>query len=116
MRTIHVTFKVDGKTIKRTAILSNDLSELSKSKKNQCGDIIEDTYNDGYWSLIFFESETKQYEVELEFDIEEWQKTIKPVKCIVWENDVIVDEVNVLTKENKKRCEYVFKIGDTYVY
>lgn len=51
MRTIHATFKVDGKTVKRTAILSDDLSELSKSKKNQCDDIIDDTVDDGYWSI-----------------------------------------------------------------
>ncbi len=98
MRTIHATFKVDGKTVKRTAILSDDLSELSKSKKNQCDDIIDDTVDDGYWSLIFYESDTKQYEVELEYDKDEWQKTFNPVKCIVWEDDVIADEVSVTIK------------------
>lgn len=98
MRTIHATFKVDGKTVKHTAILSDDLSELSKSKKNQCDDIIDDTVDDGYWSLIFYESDTKQYEVELEYDKDEWQKTFNPVKCIVWEDDVIADEVSVTIK------------------
>lgn len=98
MKTIHVTFKVDGKAIKRTAILNDDLSELSSSKRNQCGDIIDDTADDGYWSLIFFESDTLQYEVELEYDKDEWRKTLKPIKCLVWENDVIDDEVNVTIK------------------
>lgn len=98
MRTIHVTFKTGGKTIKRTVILNDDLSELSSSKKNQCGDIIDDTTDEGYWSLIFFESDTLQYEVELEYDTEEWRKTLKPIKCIVWDNDVIDDEVNVTIK------------------
>ena len=98
MRTILATFKTGGKTIKRTAILNDDLSELSKSKKNQCADIIDDTTDDGYWSLIFFESDTIQYEVELEYDTEEWRKTLKPIKCIVWDNDVIDDEVNVTIK------------------
>ena len=98
MRTIHATFKVDGETVKRTAILSDDLSELSQSKKNQCDDIIDDTVDDGYWSLIFYESDTKQYEVELEYDKDEWQKTFNPVKCIVWEDDVIADEVKVTIK------------------
>ena len=98
MKTIHVTFKVDGKAIKRTAILNDDLSELSSSKRNQCGDIIDCTADDGYWSLIFFESDTLQYEVELEYDKDEWRKTLKPIKCLVWENDVIDDEVNVTIK------------------
>lgn len=98
MKTILATFKTGGKTIKRTAILNDDLSELSKSKKNQCGDIIDDTTDEGYWSLIFFESDTLQYEVELEYDTEEWRKTLKPIKCIVWDNDVIDDEVNVTIK------------------
>lgn len=98
MRTIRATFKTDGKTISRTAILNNDLSELSSSKKNQCGDIIDDTTDDGYWSLIFFESDTLQYEVELEYDKEEWRKTLKPIKCLVWDNDVISDEVKVTIK------------------
>ena len=98
MRTILATFKTGGKTIKRTAILNDDLSELGKSKKNQCADIIDDTTDDGYWSLIFFESDTIQYEVELEYDTEEWRKTLKPIKCIVWDNDVIDDEVNVTIK------------------
>lgn len=96
MRTIHISFKVKGEIIKRSAIISDDLSYLSKSKKNQCDDIIDDTLDDGYWSLIFFESNTKHFEIEFEYDRDNWQKIIKPIKCIVWENDIIEDEVDVI--------------------
>lgn len=98
MKTIHTTFKIGSKTIKRTAILTDDLSELSSSKKNQCGDIIDDTIDDGIWSLIFFESDNTQYQVVLEYDHNNKRKTFKPIKCIVWEKNIIDDEINVTIK------------------
>ena len=52
MKTIRIKFKSNGETIKKTAIFSDDLSELSKSKKNQADDIIIDYWPDGFCSGI----------------------------------------------------------------
>lgn len=88
METIKVKFKSNGREIRKTAILTDDLSNLSKSKKNQARDIIEYP-EDGFWSIVFDESETLQYEVE--FAIADYQKTLKPIKAITWGDDVIED-------------------------
>ncbi len=64
MKTIHINFKVDGENVKRTAILKDDLSELSRNKRNQCDEITDDCSQDGFWSLVFCENFTTQYEVE----------------------------------------------------
>lgn len=99
MRTLRISFVVDGKNVLRTAILTNDLSELSKSKKNQCDYILDDSVLEGFWCLVFNESDTLQYEVEFKYDTDAYLKSIEPVKCIVWESDVIADVVKFNIEE-----------------
>ena len=98
MTTIRCNFLSEGKTVKKTAILSDNLHTLSESQKNECYEIEVNAYGDGYWS-IFFEGEPgTQYEVEFKFDRENRQMTLEPIKAITWHNDIIVDVQNVTVK------------------
>lgn len=97
MKTLTINFKSNGNEIKRVAIISDNHTELSNSKKNQAGDIITDSTDDGYWSIIFIESETLQYEIEFVYD-EEKGYTLLPMKAITWENDIITDETYAKVK------------------
>lgn len=105
MKTIVCNFLSNGKNIKRTDILTDDLSELSKSKKNQATDIIDDFIaEDDVWIIFFVESETAGYELgyEVQFKVDkEHCKTLKPVKCVTWEGGVITDaqKVSVTIKQ-----------------
>ena len=92
MKTIKLEFQSNGNTIHKTAVVTDDLTELSKSKRNQATDIIEYP-EDGFWSIIFDESENLQYEVE--FTIEDCCKTLHPIKAITWIDGVINDVQNV---------------------
>lgn len=83
MVTIDCTFKSEGKTIKKTAILNSNLTELSKSRKNEATDIIEILDYD-VWAIIFDVSDTLQYEVQFMTDVNEVSRTLKPVKAITW--------------------------------
>lgn len=95
MRTIKLQFESNGETIRRTAILTDDLSDLSKSKKNQATDITEYP-EDSFWSVLFSESESLEYEVE--FAYEDYCKTLEPIKAITWVDGVIddVQEVSII--------------------
>ena len=42
MKSIKCTFKSNGEDVTVTAIINDELSELSKSKRNQATDIIDD--------------------------------------------------------------------------
>lgn len=88
MTTIKLEFESNGETVRKTAILTDDLSDLSKSKRNQATDITEYP-EDRFWSIIFDESEELQYEVEFEY--EDYRKTLNPIKAITWLNGVIDD-------------------------
>ena len=95
MVTIICKFMSEEKLVKKTAILSDDLNSLSKSRKNECWDVQHETYGDGYWS-IFFEGEPGiQYEVEFKFDRVNRQMTLEPIKAITWKDDAIVDVQSV---------------------
>lgn len=95
MTTIRCNFLSEGKTVKKTAILSDNLHTLSESQKNECYEINVETYGDGYWS-IFFEGEPEtQYEVEFKFDRANRQMTLEPIKAITWKDDAIVDVQSV---------------------
>lgn len=100
MITMRLSFQSEGKEIRKTAIVTDDLTDLSASKKNQAVDIITNSYEFGYWSLIFEDVDTK-YEIEFEFDINEFVPTTKPRKAITWRNDVIVDSQKVTIKISK---------------
>ena len=100
MITLRLSFQSEGKEIRKTAIVTDDLTDLSTSKKNQAVDVITNSYEFGYWSLIFEDGDT-QYEIEFEFDMNKLVPTTKPRKAITWRNDVIVDSQKVTIKTSK---------------
>jgi hypothetical protein len=96
MRTIKCTFKSNGEVVKVTAIVSDDLTTLSKSKKNQATDIVDEEWNDGETWGIVFAGDKADY--ELHFKMKKQLRTLKPVKAVTWigvERD-IVDDVQKL--------------------
>lgn len=100
MKTIKCRFTSNGMAVKKTAILTDTLNELSNSQRNEAFDIFSECWAEGYWS-VFFEGEPgTQYEIEFKFDTKNIQKTLEPIKAITWENDIITDEqaVSVTTK------------------
>lgn len=94
MITIQIKFRSNGEEIKRTAILNNTLSELSKSTKNQATDIVDNITEDGFWSIIFSEDDSTQYEIEFAYNQEEG-KTFTPIKAITWVDGVVDDAQKV---------------------
>ena len=97
---MRLSFQSEGKEIRKTAIVTGDLTDLSASKKNQAVDIITNSYEFGYWSLIFEDGDT-QYEIEFEFDMNELVPTTNPRKAITWRDDVVVDAQKVTIKISK---------------
>lgn len=100
MITLRLSFQSEEKEIRKTAIVTDDLIDLSTSKKNQAVDVITNSYEFGYWSLIFEDGDT-QYEIEFEFDMNKLVPTTNPRKAITWRNDVIVDSQKVTIKTSK---------------
>ena len=100
MITLRLSFQSERKEIRKTAIVTDDLTDLSASKKNQAVDIITNSYEFGYWSLIFEDVDTK-YEIEFEFDMNELVPTTNPRKAITWRDDVVVDAQKVTIKISK---------------
>ena len=88
MKTVTITFKSNGETIKKVAVIKDDLSDLSGSKKNQA-DTIEEYVEDGFWALCFGIEDSVVYEIE--FAIEDYCRTLTPIKAITWVDDVIDD-------------------------
>ena len=64
MKTIICKFKSEGKTVKKTAILTDSLNELSKSKKNEATELVE-ADDLSYWSLYFCVSEALAMKLNL---------------------------------------------------
>ena len=91
MKTIKCQFKSNGKTVKKVAILKDDLQKLSTSRKNECYEVSSEEWDDGIWSLLFEETPGILYEVQLAFDTGNRQKTLRPIKAITWEEDIITD-------------------------
>ena len=89
MKTIICNFKSNGEKVKKTAVINDNLSELSKSKKNEATDII-----DNVWNIFFEENERLSYEVQFKVD-KEGNKTLTPVKGITWEggDDAVITDV-----------------------
>lgn len=100
MITLRLSFQSEGREIRKTAIVTDDLTDLSTSKKNQAIDIITNSYEFGYWSLIFEDGDT-QYEIEFEFDMNKLVPTTNPRKAITWRDDVVVDAQKVTIKISK---------------
>lgn len=93
MKTICIKFQSEGKTVKKSAVLTNDLSELSESRKNQAYDIDFGLSNDGTWSLLFEADNGGLYEAVFAYDRENEQQTLVPEVAITWNEDgVILDE------------------------
>ena len=100
MKTIICKFKSDGKNIKKTAILNDSLTDLSKSKKNEATDILEPgDPGDGLWGIFFDVTETLGYEVNFNFDEEENKRTLKPIKAITWDGSE-PDKVTITDVQN----------------
>ena len=98
MKTITCTFKSEGKTIKKTAIISDSLFRLSASKSNEASDLT--TYDD-FWSIIFDGEDGKLYEIEFKYErlsIAVEVRTLTPIKAITWKNDAIADVQCVMVK------------------
>ncbi len=104
MKTIICKFMSDDKDIKKTMVINDSLTELSKSKKNEATEILEPGQLDyGMWSVFFEISETLSYEVVFKFDEDNYQKTLNPLKAITWSGDdpdkiTITDVQNVTVK------------------
>ena len=107
MKQITCNFKSNGENITVTGIVSDDLSELSKSKKNQATDIIDDYMEeDSIWLLFFEMSENLGYEIQFKVDKEDGtpRKTLKPVKAITWEGgaDAIITDAQKVTVKTRQ--------------
>lgn len=103
MKTVKCTFKSNGEDITVTAIINNELSELSKSRKNQATDIIDDfIQEEEVWCLFFEMSPSLGYEIQFKVDKNE-TKTLIPVKAITWEGgeDAVITDVQNVTVKTK---------------
>ena len=103
MKTVKCTFKSNGEDITVTAIINNELSELSKSRKNQATDIIDDfIQEEEVWCLFFEMSPSLGYEIQFKVDKNE-TKTLIPVKAITWEGgeDAVITDVQKVTVKTK---------------
>ena len=99
MKTVKCTFKSNGEDITVTAIINNELSELSKSRKNQATDIIDDfIQEEEVWCLFFEMSPSLGYEIQFKVEKDSLQKTLKPVKAVTWEGS---DDDSVITDVQK---------------
>lgn len=93
MKTICIKFLSEGKTIKKTAVLTDDLSELSKSSKNQAHDIDLGLSELGTWSLLFEADNGGMYEVAFAYYTVNEQQTLTPEIVITWsKHGIITDE------------------------
>lgn len=103
MKTVKCTFKSNGEDITVTTIINNELSELSKSRKNQATDIIDDfIQEEEVWCLFFEMSPSLGYEIQFKVDKNE-TKTLIPVKAITWEGgeDAVITDVQKVTVKTK---------------
>ena len=102
MKTVICNFKSNGENVKVTAIINDNLTELSKSKRNEATDIIDDFIaEDNVWCLFFEKNEKLGY--ELQFKVVENCKTLKPVKAITWEggDDAVITDSQYFTVKVK---------------
>lgn len=107
MKQITCKFKSNGELITLIGVVTDDLTELSTSRKNQATDIIDDYIDiDGVWSLYFEISSSLGYEIQFKAVTVDFEthKTLEPVKAITWEggtDGVITDEQQVTVKIRK---------------
>lgn len=91
MKTIRLAFASKGEIVKRRAILKDTLDKLSDNQHNQAFDISNEYWENGWWSLFFEGRPGVQYEVQFEYDKERMTETLRPIKAITWEDDIIAD-------------------------
>lgn len=102
MKTIKITYSLNGKAYKHTAILSNDLCELSTNKRNKCVDTFD--IDEDSWSMVFgICKDDELAEIhEVEFFREDGERTLTPVWAMAWhDSGPILGEtakVNVATR------------------
>ena len=88
MKQLKIKFTVGGKAYNRTAILTDDLGQLSKSKRNQCEDIVNGVADElGIWSLYF---DNGTIECDFRAHIDEDGKevcTLEPYEVLFWNNE-----------------------------
>lgn len=92
MKTIKCTFKSNGEIIKATVIISDDLTTLSKSKKNQAALIIDEEWN-AYktWSIVI---QCEKADYELHFKMIDYARTLQPDRAVTWggeEHAIVLD-------------------------
>lgn len=96
MKKIVCNFISNGEKVAITAIISDDLSTISKDKRNQATDILEtDMYEHEAWGLFFEINDHTGYEIQFKVEKDSLQKTLKPVKAVTWEGgaDAIITDV-----------------------
>lgn len=104
MKQVKCNFKSNGEDVTVTAIINDGLSELSKSKKNQATDIIDDFIKDDEIWCLFFEI-TPSLGYEIQFKVKDYEnKTLSPVKAITWEGgeDAVITDVQKVTVKIKQ--------------
>ena len=83
MKTIVSKFMSNGENVKLTAIINDSLTELSKSKKNQATDILDDfIQEDDCWCLFFEINDNLGYALQFKVEKNEdgsVKKTLKPI-------------------------------------
>lgn len=96
MKTLRCTFLSNGEKIKLTAIVSDDLTKLSTSKKNEATDIVDEDWNDGETWGLYFQTEKAAY--ELHFQMKDNVRTLTPDRAVTWvgEDFGVVDDVQLL--------------------
>lgn len=99
MKKIVCNFKSNGEKVAVTAIISDDLSSISKDKRNQATDIIDDDmYDHEVWGLFFEMNDHLGYEIQFKVEKDSLRKTLKPVKAVTWEGS---DDDSVITDVQK---------------
>lgn len=98
MKTIECKFMSNGEKVTVTAIINDNFSELSKSKKNQATDIIDDFIQENdCWCLYFEINDRLGYEIQFKVEHDDYsvRKTLKPIKAITWEGgeDAVITDV-----------------------
>lgn len=94
MVTITIEFEYEGKKHNLKAMLNNSLTELSKSKKNDATEIIDNTGDDERWSIIFGEYDLF-VEAVMYRDSEDGDKTTSVDYAIIWNGEILEAEIDV---------------------
>lgn len=101
--TIKIRFKFENRKHTLTAILKDNWT-LSKSRKNQATDIIENYGDDSRWSIVFDLDNEIMYEAVMLRDVN-GDKSMKVEYVIIWggtDRSAILDSVTAISSVNIK--------------